>query len=251
MPLVRHLRARLLLGAVRRRGQHRHAGQPGHRRARRHAALQGQGRDRGLRRRHPSRRRLRHQRSLPGRDALQRRLDHPPDLRRRRDHRLRAVQRALGGRRRNGAGLVRHHGEGPLRRGSAHPAGAHLGQGPLPERRRAAHPVQHARAGGHGGRPRGAGGGHAGLRARDPAARRQVLARHDRDRVRRGAGLRREPHPDADRRAARRRVGDRGLPRLRPDARGGADPDQGADGDRGRPDPLRPHRARTRRSGRS
>ena len=36
-----------------------------------------------------------------------------------------------------------------------------------------------------------------------------------------------------------------------PTLRGGADPDQGADGDRGRPDPLRPHRARTRRSGRS
>ena len=56
---------------------------------------------RGVRGRHPPRRRVRHQRPLPGRDALQRRLDHPPDLRRRRDHRLRAVQRALGRRRRN------------------------------------------------------------------------------------------------------------------------------------------------------
>ena len=62
------------------------------------------------------------------------------------------------------------------------------------------------------------------------------------DRVRRGAGLRRAPHPHADRRAARRHVGDRGLPRLRPDARRGPDPDQGQADDRGRPDPLRPVR---------
>ena len=34
------------------------------------------------------------------------------------------------------ARLVRRHGEGALRRGAAHPAGPHLGQGPLPERRR-------------------------------------------------------------------------------------------------------------------
>ena len=41
--LVRHLRARLLVRAVRRERQHGHAGQPGHRRPRRHAALHGQG----------------------------------------------------------------------------------------------------------------------------------------------------------------------------------------------------------------
>ena len=78
------------------------------------------------------------------------------------------------------------------------------------------------------------------MRARDPAARRQVRARHDRDRVRRGAGLRRAPHPHADRRAARRRVGDRGLHRLRPEPRGGPVPIKVQHGDRGRPDPLRP-----------
>ena len=53
-----------------------------------------------------------------------------PIFLRRRDHRLRAVQRALGRRRRHGAGLVRRQRQGALRRGPAHPAGAHLGQGP-------------------------------------------------------------------------------------------------------------------------
>ena len=44
LPLLRDLRPGLLLGAVRRRRQHRHAGQPGYRRARGHAALHRQGR---------------------------------------------------------------------------------------------------------------------------------------------------------------------------------------------------------------
>ena len=44
----------------------------------------------------------------------------------------------------------------------------------------------------------------------------------------------------AHRRDARRRLGDRGLPRLRPVRRRGPDPDQGQDDDRGRSVSLRP-----------
>ena len=66
LPLVRHLLARLLVRAVRRQRQHRDAGLPGHRRPRRHAAPQGQGGHRGLRRRHPRGRPVRHQRSVRG-----------------------------------------------------------------------------------------------------------------------------------------------------------------------------------------
>ncbi len=251
LPLVRDLRPRLLLVAVRRRGQHDHAGLAGHRRARRHAALHVQGRDRGVRGRHPPRRRVRDQRPVPRRHALQRRAHHPADLRRRRGHRLRAVQRPLGRRRRHGPGLVRHQRQGALRRGPAHPADPHLGQGQVPRRRRAHVRLQHARARHDHRRPAGAGRGDARGRARDPPAGREVRQADDRDRVRRGAGLRREPHPPPHRRAARRRLGDRGLHRLRPVDRRGPDPDQGQDDDRGRPAVATTSRARIRRSARS
>ena len=61
------------------------AGQPGHRGARRHAALHVQGRDPLLSRRHASGRRLRDQRSLCRRHAFSRRAADPPDVRRRQD----------------------------------------------------------------------------------------------------------------------------------------------------------------------
>ena len=64
----------------------------------------------------------------------------------------------------------------------------------------------------------------------------------DPDRVPGGAGLRRAPHPPAGRRAARRRLGDRGLHRLRPVDGRGTHPGQGQDDDRGRPALVRPDR---------
>ena len=82
VPLVRDLRARLLVGALRREGRHDHAGKPGHRRPRRHAALHGQVDHRGVRGRHAARRRVRDERPVSRRHALQRRADRAADLRR-------------------------------------------------------------------------------------------------------------------------------------------------------------------------
>ena len=131
------------------------------------------------------------------RHALQRRPHHPADLPRRRADRLRAVQRPLGRRRRQRPGLVRHHRQGPLRRGHADPAGADLGKGALPQRRRRLI-VSNTRA------PEDTEGD---LQAQAEATRvaereilrlvRQVRRRHDPHGVRRGPGLRRAAHAPA------------------------------------------------------
>ena len=109
--------------------------------------------------------------------------DHPADLPRGRGHRLRAVQRPLGRHGRQRARLVRHHREGPLRRGPAHPARPDLGRGPLPATTSCGMIVSNTRA------PDDAEGDlHAqaeatrGGRAGDPAAGREVRPRHDRRR---------------------------------------------------------------------
>ena len=70
--------------------------------------------------------------------------------------------------------------------------------------------------------------------------------RHDPHGVPGGAGLRRAAHAAARRGAARRRLGDRGLHRLRPVHGRRADPGQGEDDDRGRPALVRPHRLASR-----
>ena len=147
--------------------------------------------------------------------------------------------------------LVRHQRQGALRRGPAHPADPHLGRGQVPRRHRAHDRLEHARARHDHRRPAGAGRGDARGRARDPPAGREVRQADDHDGVQRGAGLRRDPHPPAHRRDARRRLGDRGLHRLRPVDRRGPDPDQGQDDDRGRPAVATTSRARIRRSARS
>ena len=233
------------------RGQHGDAGQPGHRRARRHAAPDRQGRHRGVRRRHPRGRPVRHQRPLQRRHALQRRAHHPADLPRRRADRVLAVQRPLGRRRRQRAGLLRRLRQGALRRGHPDPGGADRRQGHDARRRRRADRLQHARAERRQGRPARPGRVHARRRARDPAAVREVRRRHRRDRVRGGPGLRRAAHAQAHRRAAGRRLGDRGLHRLRPRRGRGARADQGEARDRRRGAALRPLGLASRRSRRS
>ena len=120
-----------------------------------------------------------------------------------------------------------HFGEGPA--GAARPA---LGPRQLPVRRRPPDRLQHAHAERLRRRHARPGGGDAGLRAGDPAARRALRRRHRRDGVRGGAGLRRAPHPGPHRGAARRRPRDRRLPRPRSGRRRGPDPDPGADDDR-------------------
>ena len=165
-----------------------------------------------------------------------------PDLPRGPDHRLRPGQRALGRRRRIGAGLVRHQRQGALRRGPAHPARAAVGSRRVPARRRPADLLQHPHAHRLRGRHARPGRGDAGLRARDPAAGRALRRRHRRDGVRRGAELRRAAHARPHRGAARCGDGDGRLPRPRPGRRRGPDPDPRQDDHLGRPRALRPER---------
>ena len=239
---LRHLQPRLLERLARRERRFRRPGQPGHRRPCRHAAFHLQGRHPRLRRRHASGRRLRDQRSLCRRHALLRRAADPADLRRRQDHRLQPVERSLVRRRRQRAGLLRRRRPRDVPRGAAHHAGAAVRQGALLQGRRPSDRLEHARSGlDHRRHPR-PGAGDAGLRARDPAARRQVWPRHGRDRARRGAGLCRARGAPAHRGAAGRRMGDAGLHRSRSGRRRGPDPDQGQADDQGRPRDLRLHR---------
>ncbi len=125
------------------------------------------------------------QRPVPGRHALQRRAHHPADLR--------ATAGSSPTRRRTGTGPTsaarvpgsfdvnakEHFGEGlripPVRLWD---------RGVLPARRRPADRLQHAHAERLRGRHARAGRGDAGVRARDPAARRALRRRHRRDRVR-------------------------------------------------------------------
>ena len=147
LPLVRDLLARLLVRAARRPRRHDHAGLAGHRRPRRHAAPEGQGRARGLRGRHQRGRRVRRQRPVPRRHALPGRLADPAGVRRRRADRARAGQRPLGRRRRQRAGLVRRRRDRPLRRGHPHPADPRRRPGHPARRRDRDDRVQLARAG--------------------------------------------------------------------------------------------------------
>ena len=124
---------------------------------------------------------------------------------------LRAVQRPLGRRRRQRSRLLRHQRQGALREGLRVPPVRIWDRGATAATSSGMIVVQHARARATSGRPARPGGGDARSRAGDPAAHREVRPRHGRDGVRRGAGLRRAAHPRADRRAAGRHLGDRGL----------------------------------------
>ena len=242
------------LGAVRRRGQHGHAGQPGHRRARRHAAPHRQGRDRGLRGRHPRGRRVRHQRPLPRRHALQRRAHHPADLPRRRADRASRSPTATGP---TSAAACRARSTSPPRSTSARacaiPPVRIVDRGHVPATTSSRLIVSNTRAPErHRGRPARPGRGHARGRARDPAAGRQVRRRHGRDRVR----ARSRTTSSGSRASAIAELPDgtwetEDYIDFDPAERRGPGPDQGQADDRRRPAALRPRRARTRRSGRS
>ena len=138
--------------------------------------------------------------------------------------------------------------QGALRRGVCGSRRCASGrQRRVPPRRRAHDRLQHARARRRRGRLPRPGRGDRRGRARDPAPRRQVRPRHRRDRVGRGAGLRRAP--DAPRLAE---LPDgtwetRGLHRLRPRRGRGAVPIRVKHDDRRRRGPLRPLRLASRR----
>ena len=182
LPLVRHLRARLLVGALRPRtantimqGSQDIAVHVGTLHFTCKAVIEAFGE------RHAPGRRLRDQRPVPRRHALQRRPDRAADLPRRRAHRLRPVQRPLGGHRRQRA---RARSTSTRRSTSARACGSR----PCGSGTRAAtcddvvrhDRLQHARAERRRGRPALAGRGDARRRARDPAARRQVRPRDGR-----------------------------------------------------------------------
>ena len=144
-----------------------------------------------------------------------------PDLPRRRAHRLRAGQRALGRRRRQRAGLVRHQRQGALRRGPAHPARADLGQAALPAPTSSRLIVSNTRVPARQrGRPARAGRGDARLPSARSCGWSTSTARDTvvtafgevQDYVERLTRARIAELPDGD-------VGDRGLHRLRPGAR--------------------------------
>ena len=168
---------------------------------------------RRLRGRHPPGRRVRDQRPVPGRHALQRRAHHPADLRRGRADRLRAGQRPLGRRRRHRSRARststprEHFGEGlripPVRLWDGGAYRDDVGRLIVSNTRAPAR---------QRGRPARPGRGDAGRpSARSCGWSTSTASTTVDDGVRRGAGLRRAADPRAHRRAARRR---RGRPRT-------------------------------------
>ena len=155
----------------------------------------------------------RDQRSLRRGNAFQRRSADSSDLRRRRNHRLRPVERPLVRHGRFGARVVRRHGERHVPRRDSDHARAPVRPRPLLPRRGASDRLQHPRSGVDHRRHAGAGGGDHGLRPGSPAPCRQIRQGHRRQRHGRRAGLCRARRAPADRRAAGRHLGDGRLHR--------------------------------------
>ena len=234
----------LLLCAMRRGGEHDHAGQPGHRRPRRNAALHGQGGDRGVRA----------TTSIPddvfavndpylgGTHFCDVRIVRPIFA----DGELIAFAQSnghwadVGGSR---AGLVRHQRQGPLRRGSSDPTPLIWDQGRYRWDVVRDDRLQHARPERRRGRPPRTGRGNRASPSASSCGSWRSTARTT---VVTAFG----EVQDYVERLTRQRVAE--LPDgtwetedyidLRPVRRRGLDPDPGQADDRGRPDPLRPLR---------
>ena len=147
-PLARRQRGpRLQRRHLRRRRPHDRGGQGRPARARRHAAVHGQGRHRvGRQGADPRGRHLHHERRLHRRHALPGRAHDHARVPRRRADRVRAELGALVGRRRPRARQLPRRGGVDLRRGALHHADPPRARGRAGRGGHALHPAQRARA---------------------------------------------------------------------------------------------------------